>query len=89
MGIHLSAQRELSNEYQHDRVEMVFKNLCNLVIWMKVASVLEGLTLMLVVANFANTKWCKKANMTETLAHGYSSESAQQELPNEYQHDRV
>ena len=25
----------------------------------------------------------------ETLAHGYSSESAQQELSNEYQHDRV
>ena len=27
--------------------------------------------------------------MTETLAHGYSSESAQRELSNEYQHDRV
>ena len=27
--------------------------------------------------------------MTETLAHGYSSESTQQELSNEYQHDRV
>ena len=26
--------------------------------------------------------------MTETLAHGYSSESAQLELSNEYQHDR-
>ena len=23
-----SAQRELSNEYQHDRVSMLFKNLC-------------------------------------------------------------
>ena len=27
--------------------------------------------------------------MTETLAHGYSSESAQQQLSNEYQHNRV
>ena len=38
-----SAQRELSNEYQHDRVQIVFKNLCILVLWMKVASALEGL----------------------------------------------
>ena len=36
-------QRELSNEYQHDRVTMVFKNLCVLVLWMKVALALEGL----------------------------------------------
>ena len=27
--------------------------------------------------------------MTESLAHGYSSESSQRELSNEYQHDRV
>ena len=27
--------------------------------------------------------------MTETLAHGYSFRSAQQELSNEYQHDKV
>ena len=27
--------------------------------------------------------------MTETLAYGYSSESTQRELSNEYQHDRV
>ena len=40
--------------------------------------------------NAANTKLCKKTwKMTETLAHGYSSESTQQELSNEYQHDRV
>ena len=41
-----SAQRELSNEYQCDRVSMVFKNLCALVVfWMQVASALEGLSL--------------------------------------------
>ena len=39
-----STQRELSNEYQHDRVWMVYKNLCICVLWTsKVASALEGL----------------------------------------------
>ena len=38
-----STQRELSNEYQHDKVQMVFKNLCVLVLWIKVASAMEGL----------------------------------------------
>ena len=38
-----STQRELSNEYPHDRVWMVIKNLCMLVLWTKVASALEGL----------------------------------------------
>ena len=36
-------QLELSNEYQHDMVYMVFKDLCILVLWTKVASALEGL----------------------------------------------
>ena len=31
----------------------------------------------------------KTLKMTETLTHGYSSESSQWELSNEYQHDRV
>ena len=31
----------------------------------------------------------KKRKMTETLANGYSSESPQRELSNEYQHDKV
>ena len=31
----------------------------------------------------------KTWKITEPLAHGYSSESTQQELSNEYQHDRV
>ena len=44
-----STQREDSNEYQYDRVYMVFKNICVLVLWMKVASALEGL----------NIKWLK------------------------------
>ena len=38
-----STQRELSNEYQHDRVKMFFKNLCVFLFRMKVASALEGL----------------------------------------------
>ena len=39
-----STRWELSNGYQHDRVSMVFENICVLVIWMKEASALEGLT---------------------------------------------
>ena len=38
-----STQRELSNEYQHDRVQMVFKNLCVPVLWMEEALALDGL----------------------------------------------
>ena len=39
-----STQRELSNEYQHGRVYMVFKNLLVLVLWKKkVTLALEGL----------------------------------------------
>ena len=37
-----STQREPSNEYQHDRVWMVIKNLCVIVL-KKIASPLEGL----------------------------------------------
>ena len=40
-----STQRELSNEYQDDRVNLVFKKICFLVLWMKLALALEGLTL--------------------------------------------
>ena len=39
-----STQWELSNEYQHDRVWMVFTNLCICVLWTKVALALEGLS---------------------------------------------
>ena len=38
-----NTQRDLSNEYQYDKVWMILKNLCILMIWMKVASALEGL----------------------------------------------
>ena len=51
---------------------------------------MNGLTLMLLLANLADTKWWKKNwKMTETLAHRYLSESTQPELSNEYLHDRV
>ena len=40
---------------------------------------------MLLLANFAKTKLGKKnVKMTETLANGYSYESTQRELSNEY-----
>ena len=42
------------------------------------------------MANLANTKMMQKnLKITQTLAHGYSSESIRQELSNEYQHDRI
>ena len=39
-----STQQELSNEQLHDRVQMILKNHCILVLLMKVASALEGST---------------------------------------------
>ena len=41
-----STQRELSNEYQRNRVKMFFKNLCIHMLWMEVAFALEGLNLL-------------------------------------------
>ena len=38
-----STSRDLSDEYQHDRVKMVFRFFCILVLRTKVASALEGL----------------------------------------------
>ena len=38
-----STQRGLSNEYQHEKVSMVYKNLCVRMLWMKVVSALVGL----------------------------------------------
>ena len=48
MGTHqiVLTRRELSNEYQHDRVWMIFKNICVLVLRLKVASALEGLKVL-------------------------------------------
>ena len=39
-----STQLELSNEYQHDRAEMVYKGLCLLKLLTKIALALEGLS---------------------------------------------
>ena len=38
-----STQRDLSNEFQDDRVLMIFQESWILVLWMKVVSALEGL----------------------------------------------
>ena len=40
-----STHQELSNEYNHDRVSMIFKKIFILKLWTKVASALEGLRL--------------------------------------------
>ena len=49
------------------------------------------LTVMLLVANLANTKcWGKKPwKITETLAYGHLSKCTQWEPSDDYQHDRV
>ena len=41
-----STRRELSNEYQDDRVSMVSEESCILVLWAKVVSALDGLSLI-------------------------------------------
>ena len=38
-----STQLELSNEYQHDKVKVVFRDLCVILLWMKVTLALKGL----------------------------------------------
>ena len=55
-----STPRELSNEYQNDRVLMVFKNRCVLVPWTKVASAFGGLTLLMLRLFLSNASECKK-----------------------------
>ena len=55
-----STQRELSNEYQHDRVWMVFKNVCTLVLRRNVASAMEGLSvseMYIFCSCISNRKW--------------------------------
>ena len=42
--LRVHAQQELSNEYQHDGVNKVFKDPCGLVLMTKVALALEGTT---------------------------------------------
>ena len=47
------------------------------------------LTLIVQVANAPIQKDAKNMKISETVSNGYSSESTQRELSNEYQHDRV
>ena len=46
-----STQQELSSEYPHDLVRMIFIIFCIVVNWTKINSASEGLTLMLLVAD--------------------------------------
>ena len=52
-----SAQRELSNEYQHDRVTMIFIIFCFFVHWTKVTSASEGLKGYTILANSGNNSF--------------------------------
>ena len=51
-----STQQEPYKEYQHDRVKTVLRNFSIFVLRTKVASAMEGLTLMLLVVNSTKTK---------------------------------
>ena len=62
-----STPRELSNEYQHDRVWMIFKNLCVLVPWRKVASALEGLTKSKQIISETDTQFSLIGKFTRLL----------------------
>ena len=63
-----STQRELSNEYQHDRVYLFIKDRCVLVLWTKVTSAFEGLKqLEKVVLNLSHRS--QKQHDTLILGH--------------------
>ena len=56
-----STQQELSNEYQHDRVWMLFTNRCILVLWTKVADSIGRVKLSHYCrVNFTNNSKCKR-----------------------------
>ena len=50
----------LSNEYPHDRVSMIFKHICVLVLWMKEASALEGLR---VISAWQDYMWSSSSRL--------------------------
>ena len=51
-----SSQRELSNEYQHDRVKMIFIIFRFFVHWTKVTSAAEGFRLFISAMNFEKVR---------------------------------
>ena len=65
-----STQLGLSNGYQHDRLQIIFKKFCVLVLWMKVASALEGLTLNLIITNFVLKCQRKEFNVVRSCKLG-------------------
>ena len=54
-----SSRRGLSNEYQDDRVSMVFQESCILVLWTEVVSALEGLIIRGLVGERTNPASCQ------------------------------
>ena len=85
MGTHLN----ISINTNMTEFKWLQKSLCPCLLDESSLSIIEGLystlTLMLLVDNLAPQKRNKKTlKMTETLANGYSFESTQRELSNEY-----
>ena len=66
-----SPQQELSNEYQYDRVYMVFKNRCIFVLWIKVALAFEGLKTNLLLHSTTGISTSRK--MCNPFMHRRSS----------------
>ena len=60
-----STQRELSHEYQHHRVKMVFNSFCNLVLWTKIASALEAL----IDPTFRNVAFTADREPSQSITH--------------------
>ena len=70
LSLKMGTQREQSNEYQHDRVWRVFKNLCIPVFRTKVASALKGLIRQI-------QGKAKMTSGTGNLAQGHSGSRSQ------------
>ena len=77
-----STHRELSNEYQHDRVSMVYKNICVFVLWTKEASVFEGLTLTCRQLPIIKMPYKKNQKNKRCLLKGGSIETHSKEIIN-------
>ena len=66
-----STQWELSNEYQHDRVWLVFRNISVIVLWTKVASASEGL-IWQVLENIWRRNIHQESTYNPSWSHEYS-----------------
>ena len=62
-----STQQELSNEYQHNRVSIVFKNLCVLVLWTKISLYIGRVNTVTVSVHVIPTQQSLQEELTHNL----------------------